>query len=203
LIIQCDHCHTRYTYAEERFEDKPSKKIRCAKCREVFEIRNPALEAAGGPGMPTMEQKIPPLKPGGKKDEQTLTGRRRSLDDSDGDIPDDTGSFNFSTVPSMPENQRLSLAITDGPDAAKVFRLEKPRVTIGRQNADILLNDREASRQHAALEVRDSRFFVQDLGSRNGTYVDGQKIDGEFEISDKGEFRVGATTLMLIVTQME
>jgi predicted Zn finger-like uncharacterized protein len=201
LIIQCDHCHTRYTYAEERFEDKPSKKIRCAKCREVFEIRNPALAQSTGRGAPTMEQKLPPPKK--KPGEQTLAGRRRHLDDSEPDIPDDTGSFNFSTVPSLPENQRLSLAITDGPDAAKVFRLDKPRVTIGRQNADILLNDREASRQHAALEVRDSRFFIQDLGSRNGTYVDGQKIEGEQEISDKGEFRLGATTLMLIVTQVE
>lgn len=200
MIIQCDHCHTRYSYAEERFEDKPSKKIRCAKCREVFEVRNPALAESGG-GMPTMEQKLPPSK--AKPGEQTLAGRRRHLEDSEPDIPDDTGSFNFSTVPSLPENQRLSLAITDGPDAAKVFRLDKPRVTIGRQNADILLNDRETSRQHAAFEVRDSRFFLQDLGSRNGTYVDGQKIDGEREISDKSEFRLGATTLMLIVTQVE
>jgi predicted Zn finger-like uncharacterized protein len=200
LIIQCDHCQTRYTYAEERFEDKPSKKIRCAKCREIFEVRNPAL-AESGDWMQTMEQKLPPSK--AKPGEQTLAGRRRHLEDSEPDIPDDTGSFNFSTVPSLPENQRLSLAITDGPDAAKIFRLDKPRVTIGRQSADILLNDRETSRQHAAFEVRDGHFFVQDLGSRNGTYVDGQRIDGEREISDKSEFRLGATTLMLIVTQVE
>jgi pSer/pThr/pTyr-binding forkhead associated (FHA) protein len=39
-----------------------------------------------------------------------------------------------------------------------------------------------------------------DLGSTNGTIYDGSKIEGLVELSDKSEFQVGATTLMLIVT---
>jgi pSer/pThr/pTyr-binding forkhead associated (FHA) protein len=82
-----------------------------------------------------------------------------------------------------------------------VHRVEKPRVTIGRSNADITLNDTEASRQHAALEVRDTLYTVSDLGSTNGTLVGGEKIAAPVELHDKSEFQVGATTLMLIVTE--
>ena len=45
LIIECTSCHARYQYDEERFERKPSKKIKCAKCGSVFEIHNPAFAA--------------------------------------------------------------------------------------------------------------------------------------------------------------
>src|SRR5207248_5651986 len=36
LIIECTSCHARYQYDEERFERKPSKKIKCAKCSSIF-----------------------------------------------------------------------------------------------------------------------------------------------------------------------
>jgi pSer/pThr/pTyr-binding forkhead associated (FHA) protein len=101
----------------------------------------------------------------------------------------------------MPAGRRLSLAILDGPDAGSVFRIEKPRVTIGRSGADLTLNDSEASRVHASLEVREMNVTVADLGSTNGTMVNGEKISEPTEIGDKGEFQVGATTLMLIVTE--
>src|SRR5256885_10745322 len=40
---ECTNCHARYQYDEDRFERKPSKKIKCAKCSTIFEIRNPAF----------------------------------------------------------------------------------------------------------------------------------------------------------------
>src|SRR4051795_13639281 len=43
LIIECTSCHARYQYDEERFERKPSKKIKCARCQGIFEIQNPAF----------------------------------------------------------------------------------------------------------------------------------------------------------------
>ena len=100
----------------------------------------------------------------------------------------------------LPVGKRLSLAILGGPDAGTVFRIERPRITIGRANSDITLNDTEASRQHAAIEVRETTYRLSDLGSTNGTLVDGTKIDSAVELTDKAEFQVGATTLMLIVT---
>ncbi len=101
----------------------------------------------------------------------------------------------------MPAGKRLSLAVIDGPDSGNVFRIEKPRVTIGRSGADLNLNDTESSRQHAAVEIHDTVYTVQDLGSTNGTLVNGEKINGPTEIVDKGEFVVGGSTIMLIVTE--
>lgn len=186
MIITCEHCKARYNYAEERFEGKPSKKIRCAKCREVFEIANPSSKNEPASADAT---------------DSTFVGRRAQK--AAPAVPEETGSYDPGGLPSLPANQRLSLAITEGPDAARVFRIEKPHVTIGRQNADVEIDDRESSRNHASLEVRDGHFFIQDLGSSNGTYVEGRKIEGETEIFDKSEFRVGGTTLMLIVTSIE
>src|SRR5258706_8288155 len=46
VIIECTNCRARYQYDEDRFERKPSKKIKCAKCSTIFDIHNPAFAAA-------------------------------------------------------------------------------------------------------------------------------------------------------------
>lgn len=189
MIIECPSCHSKYQYDEERFERKPSKKIKCARCQQIFEIHNPAFAA------PTSEKVEP-----GDATYATKTEQGQST------VPHETTEQSPLPQPKseptllLPVGKRLSLAILDGPDAGSVFRIEKPRVTIGRSNADLTLNDTEASRQHAAIEVHDTMYGLTDLGSTNGTICDGQKIDGVVELSDKSEFQVGATTLMLIVT---
>ena len=189
VIIECPSCHARYQYGEERFEGKPAKKIKCAKCATIFEIKNP-LAAAPAP-VPTdrFEQTFSrPQEP--KKPETT----------EQSPVPEhqtDKGPVELQ----LPQGKRISLAVIDGPDAGSVYRVEKPRVTIGRSNADLTLNDTEASRTHAAVEVRDFIIQLRDLGSTNGTLVEGQRITDVVELQDKSEFQVGATTLMLIVTE--
>ena len=97
----------------------------------------------------------------------------------------------------MPEGVRLSLACISGPDSGRIFEIEKPRVVIGRANADIVVSDIQCSRQHAAIEVQDENVFLVDLGSTNGTYVFDQRI-GRAELDNRTEFEIGTTTLMLI-----
>lgn len=188
LIIECTSCHSKYQYDEERFERKPSKRIKCARCQQIFEIHNPAFEA-----------KPAPVPVG----DRTYTGRP----DSKNPVAETTESSPIPAPPApmleplkLPERKRLSLAVLGGPDAGSVFRIDRPRVTIGRA-ADLTLNDGEASRQHAAVEIRDGFFVLTDLGSTNGTMVGGQRIETPVELSDKMEFQIGATTLMLIVTE--
>jgi predicted Zn finger-like uncharacterized protein len=187
VIIECPSCHSKYQYDEERFERKPSKKIKCARCQHIFDIHNPAF-------MPEpVKVDVGDSTYASKADDARRTAPYESTEQSPLPPKVDVGL-------QLPAGKRLSLAILDGPDAGNVFRIEKPRVTIGRANADLTLNDTEASRQHAAIEIRDNSYGLTDLGSTNGTICDGQKIDGVIEISDKSEFQVGATTLMLIVT---
>ncbi|HYI08996.1 MAG TPA: FHA domain-containing protein [Thermoanaerobaculia bacterium] len=192
MIIECPSCRSRYQYDEERFERKPSKKIKCARCQQVFEIHNPAFAAREAPAAPAGESTFT------KKHEETTTTKLPTKPETTTEqspIPQPAPS-----ALQMPAGKRLSLAILDGPDAGSVYRIEKPRVTIGRANADLTLNDSEASRHHAAVEIRDTAYTLLDLGSTNGTIFEGSKIEGSVELADKGEFQVGATTLMLIVT---
>lgn len=102
----------------------------------------------------------------------------------------------------LPDWEKLSLACIAGPEAGRIFEIEKPRVVIGRAGADVLLNDQECSRQHAAIEVSDDKVFLVDLGSTNGTYVSDRRIT-QVELENRSEFDVGSTTLMLIRTRKE
>jgi hypothetical protein len=191
LIIECTSCHARYQYDEDRFDRKPSKKIKCAKCSSVFEIQNPAFaakpETSAGDTTFTRRDDAPTRAP-----EPQETTAQSPLPEHD------TGPLK---TPQLPRGRRLSLAIIAGADAGTVYRVEKPRVTIGRSGADLTINDGEASRQHAAIEVRDQIVLLEDLKSTNGTIVDAVKLTGPVEIQDKSEFQIGGTTLMLIVTE--
>lgn len=188
MIIECPSCHSKYQYDEDRFERKPSKKIKCARCQQIFEIRNPAFAAPA-----------PAAVPG----DRTMAGRTETprVPDTTEQSPLPQKNTSKSEALQLPAGKRLSLAILDGPDAGQVFRIDRPRTTIGRSGADLTLNDSEASRQHAVIEIRESAYTLSDLGSTNGTLVGGEKISSAVELTDKSEFQVGATTLMLIVTE--
>jgi pSer/pThr/pTyr-binding forkhead associated (FHA) protein len=72
-------------------------------------------------------------------------------------------------------------------------------VVIGRQGADINVDDPEISRAHAAVEIAGDEVTLVDLGSTNGTYI-GEEQVSEAPLENQAEFTVGGTTLMLIVT---
>jgi predicted Zn finger-like uncharacterized protein len=194
VIIECTNCHARYQYDEDRFERKPSKKIKCAKCGTVFEIHNPAFsqkKASTGDNDVTAS----------RHDQTSITKPKPKVEDTTAQSPlPERETDKLPPAAELPKGKRLSLAIIDGSDAGNVFRINKPRVTIGRSNADFVINDTEASRQHAAIEVRDTTYLLSDLASTNGTLVDGKKITEPVELQDKSEFVIGTTTLMLIVT---
>jgi predicted Zn finger-like uncharacterized protein len=191
VIIECTNCHARYQYDEDRFERKPSKKIKCAKCSTIFDIHNPAFAAAPKSepqsADQTFQKRNEVRKPEAPPEERSMVSEDK-----------DTGKV---SGPQMPQGKRLSLAVINGPDAGSVYRIEKPRVTIGRTGADLALSDTEISRNHAAVEIRDTTYMVEDLKSTNGTLFEGEKIVGLTEIQNHSEFTIGGTTLMLIVTE--
>ena len=72
----------------------------------------------------------------------------------------------------------MRLEVKSGPDAGKKAEFEGDRLTIGREpGVELELADDEISRRHAAItRSADGKFTVEDLGSRNGTYVNGKRI---------------------------
>ncbi len=55
------------------------------------------------------------------------------------------------------------------------------------------------SRRHARITVAGSRATIEDLGSKNGTYVDGQRVDGSRELRDGNEIRLSRELLVVLV----
>lgn len=192
MIIECTSCQARYQYDEERFERKPSKKIKCAKCGSVFEIQNPAFAPKPAPKVGESTSARRDETRTRAPEPQDTTAQAPLPERSTGPVPG---------PPQLPTGRRISIAIIAGADAGTVYRVERPRITIGRSGADLTINDSEASRQHAAIEVRDAVIVLEDLKSTNGTLIDGEKVSAPSELQDKSEFQIGGTTLMIIVTE--
>lgn len=77
------------------------------------------------------------------------------------------------------------------------FALHHPSIILGRSaSADIPIEDPGVSRQHFKVEERRDGYVVIDLGSTNGTYVDGRKIGGETRIADGTVISLGKTKVV-------
>src|SRR4029077_17980699 len=83
------------------------------------------------------------------------------------------------------------LVVQRGPNAASKLLLDKEVTGAGRYpESDIFLDDVTVSRRHAEIRRDDGHFFVKDLGSLNGTYVNLQRVE-EAELADGDELQIG------------
>jgi hypothetical protein len=71
------------------------------------------------------------------------------------------------------------------------------RVLVGRApTADLRIDDPRVSRLHARIEMRDDGVYVEDLGSRNGTLVDGVPVAGSRRLIANDEIGIGAASII-------
>jgi predicted component of type VI protein secretion system len=69
------------------------------------------------------------------------------------------------------------IVLRSGPTPGKLFPLEKPEMFIGRDlSNDVVINDPEISRRHSRLFIQNGGYAVEDMGSTNGTSVNGQRL---------------------------
>jgi len=104
--------------------------------------------------------------------------------------------------PRLPADKNVSLLVTEGPLKGQAFHLSQPRVVLGRAGADVVLTDTEVSRKHCLLEVHGSTATLMDLGSTNGIYLGGKRVES-CELEHMMEFRVGSTVLIFTVSTKE
>ncbi len=91
----------------------------------------------------------------------------------------------------------IYLVIVHGPDRGRSFQLENGRCyEIGRSLTDLPLQDSKLSRRHAEFISHDGDWFLTDLGSTNGTYVNGERVDKRCRLFDNDRIQVGNTLMV-------
>jgi hypothetical protein len=90
------------------------------------------------------------------------------------------------------------LVVTAGQLAGTRITLGEANITIGRaEDSTLVITDDYASARHARLVPRDGQWFVEDLGSTNGTYLDRGKVSGPTPVPLGVPIRIGRTSLEL------
>ena len=94
------------------------------------------------------------------------------------------------------KRDRAYLVVLAGASVGEMYKVEGEKTIIGRgQKAQVRLLDDGISREHAQLVVEGSKIFLEDLGSTNGTFCNGLKVDRR-ELSDGDKILVGSTTIL-------
>ncbi len=89
------------------------------------------------------------------------------------------------------------LEIVDGPEKGKVFPLERDETVIGRlAYCDVILPQKNISRQHARLVRSGSEHYLEDLDSTNGTFLNGKRVRTRTKLRDHDLIRVYDVTLL-------
>ena len=95
------------------------------------------------------------------------------------------------------ERERAYLIVLAGATVGEMFKLPVGPAVIGRgKSSDVPLHDEGVSRAHARIVAEGEDIYVEDLGSRNGTYVNAQRVFGRAALADGDKIQVGRTTIL-------
>ncbi len=115
------------------------------------------------------------------------------------DWDSDTNVTHETEVPSPATTvrDRASLVVLAGPRVGTLVRIEGGEVVIGRSlRAELCLDDDGVSRHHARIRASDGAIVIEDLGSRNGTFVDGVPVAGAVTLEDGDKIHVGRASIL-------
>nr|WP_320132971.1 FHA domain-containing protein [uncultured Holophaga sp.] len=190
MIITCPACSGRFQYDETRFQGLLSKRFKCPKCQHIFEVENPALPPAPQPSVPPPQ--AAPVQTAPDAARETTARKDRGV------------MLGEAGIQGMPQGFRISIAFLSGSQASTVRLLDKPQTLIGREEGDIVTLDPETSRRHAMIEVHpDGTVWLEDLGSTNGTFLEGAPLGGPVQLHDRQEFTCGQSTFMVLIRKYD
>jgi len=76
---------------------------------------------------------------------------------------------------------QFQLVMRSGPTPGTVYPLEEDQIMVGRDSTNnVPINDAEMSRRHARLTFQGGKYVIEDVGSTNGTFVNGQRLAGPY-----------------------
>jgi predicted Zn finger-like uncharacterized protein len=172
MEVRCPHCASVESISEDAFGTRAKVDVACLACGQTFQVVSPQAATLR---IDTTRQSVPTVNI-----EYTEDGRLLAL----------------------PQDKKISLKLLEGNEAGAGFAVAKPRITIGRSNADIIINDRVVSRLHCALEISEDSVLLRDLGSTNGTIVGNQLVQTA-TLTSGSTFRIGTHVFQLLITPKE
>jgi len=102
-------------------------------------------------------------------------------------------------VPDVEWTTPAMLVVSRGPDAGSRFPLHQAVMTAGRDpRSNIFLDEVTVSRYHAEFRLEQGKLRVVDMGSLNGTYVNGQLIDAAV-LTNGDEIQMGKFRLVILI----
>ncbi len=166
----CIHCGTEHLLKDAEFGGHPKVQFKCSKCGKttIVEIKRRADSTVVMTPLPSFA--------------------RASATSSGLHLPPPDAGLR------LPAQKKVVLSILSGPSKGETHTLTKPRIVVGRQGADIALNDPEVSRHHCLLEVRDTHINLKDMDSTNGTFYEEERVRAAM-LQDGAEFRVGESLI--------
>ncbi len=109
---------------------------------------------------------------------------------------DRTAIGKIAPMPASSRRDRAHLIVLAGEALGQMFRIEESGVVVGRAgDADIRLHDDGVSRRHARIVLADGQVCIEDLGSANGTLVNGEPVQRAV-LSDGDKIQMGSTTIL-------
>ncbi|MEY3103205.1 MAG: FHA domain-containing protein [Candidatus Nanopelagicaceae bacterium] len=114
----------------------------------------------------------------------------RSVESSLSRLIEESGPELIQVLNALAENSAMLVSLI-GPSKGARYLLEPEVTQIGRATTnEIFLDDVTVSRKHAQVLKREKRYFLQDLGSLNGTYLNGELVS-EKPLNDGDELQIG------------
>lgn len=97
-------------------------------------------------------------------------------------------------------DDRPVLVVSEGELAGQRWAIAEDEVVVGRgSDSDIVLPERQVSRHHLKIHYRDGRYMLEDLESKNGTFLNGQPVHGTVLLQDGDEIQIALCVRMLFV----
>jgi signal transduction histidine kinase/pSer/pThr/pTyr-binding forkhead associated (FHA) protein len=99
-------------------------------------------------------------------------------------------------VPPPRVESVLTLLVLQGPDKGRRFELPDAPALVGRDSRQLPLTDNTVSRRHAELIPGNENWVLRDLGSSNGTYINGLRVTNRYTLKLGDQIRVGRTLMV-------
>lgn len=105
-------------------------------------------------------------------------------------------------IASDGETKRAYILFLTGPLVGKIHLLEDGTTSLGRAgDVDIVINDTRISRHHISIHTHGNKVSIEDLGSTNGTYNNGHRIQGITPLNDGDKIQLSSNTIFKFAWQ--